>query len=58
VDDLQGGVAVSVKVILRVPTVGAGVGDEIEVADAKTADALVANGSAKRVKPGPKSDKD
>lgn len=48
----------SVKVILRVPTLDAGVGDEIEVADAATADALVANGSAKRVKPGPKSDKD
>jgi hypothetical protein len=49
---------VSVKVILRVPTLGANVGDEIEVANAETADALVANGSAKRVKPGPKSDKD
>lgn len=47
----------TVKVVLRVPTVGAGVGDEIEVADKATADALVANGSAKRVKPG-KSDKD
>ena len=48
----------SVKLILRVPTVGKARGDEIEVADKATADALVANGSAKRVKPGPKSDKD
>jgi hypothetical protein len=47
-----------VKVVLRVPTAGAGVGDTIEVADKETADRLVANGSAKRVKPGPKSDKD
>lgn len=47
-----------VKVVLRVPTVGAGVGDEIEVESAEVADRLVANGSAKRVKPGPKSDKD
>lgn len=45
------------KVILRVPTLGANVGDEIEVADAATADALVANGSAKR-KATSKSDKD
>ena len=46
------------KVILRVPTKGAKAGDELTVADAATADALVANGSAKRVKPGPKSEKD
>lgn len=48
----------SAKVVLRVPTLGAGVGDTIEVADTETADRLVANGSAVRVKPGPKSDKD
>ena len=48
----------AVKVVLRVPTVGAGVGDVIEVADTKAADALVANGTARRVKPGPKSEKD
>lgn len=42
------------KVILRVPTMGAKAGDEIEVADSEVADELVANGSAKRVKPGPK----
>jgi hypothetical protein len=48
---------VSVKVTLRVPTKGKRAGDTIEVADAATADALVANGSAVRVKPGPKSDK-
>jgi len=47
-----------VKVILRQPTKGAKRGETIEVADAATADALVANGSAVRVKPGPKSDKD
>lgn len=46
-----------VKVTLRVPTMGAKVGDEIEVADAATADALVASGAAKRVKAAPKSDK-
>lgn len=43
-----------VKVVLRVPTMGARVGDTIEVEDAETADALVANGTARRVKPGPK----
>jgi hypothetical protein len=48
----------AVKVILRVPTKGLKAGDELTVADAETADRLVANGSAKRVKPGPKSDKD
>ncbi len=47
-----------VKVVLRVPTVGKKAGETIEVADKATADALVANGSAKRVKPDPKSDKD
>lgn len=36
------------KLILRVPTMGAKAGDEIEVADKATADALVANGSAVR----------
>lgn len=46
------------KVTLRVPTKGAKTGDQIEV-DAKTADSLVANGSARRVKAEPKkSDKD
>jgi hypothetical protein len=45
------------KVVLRVPTKGAKAGDEIEV-DAKTADALVANGSGRRVKAAPKSVKD
>ena len=48
----------TVKVVLRVPTVGSGVGDTIEVADKETAERLVANGTAKRVKPGPKSEKD
>jgi hypothetical protein len=47
-----------VKVVLRVPTLGKQVGDVLEVADKATADRLVANGSAKRVKPAPKSDKD
>lgn len=36
------------KLILKVPTVGLKPGDEIEVADKATADALVANGSAVR----------
>ena len=36
------------KLILRVPTVGAKPGDEIEVSDKETADALVANGTARR----------
>ena len=45
----------AVKVTLRVPTKGHKSGDEVEVADAATADALVASGAAKRVKPGPKS---
>lgn len=36
------------KLILNVPTVGYNAGDEIEVADKDTADALVANGSARR----------
>lgn len=48
----------SVKVVLRVPTKGKKVGDELEVADKATADALVANGTARRVNPGPKSEKD
>ena len=48
----------AVKVVLRVPTKGAKAGDTIEVADAATADALVASGSARRVKAAPKSDKD
>ena len=47
-----------VKVVLRVPTLGARRGDEIEVDSAEVADALVANGTARRVKPGPKSEKD
>ena len=47
-----------VKVVLRYPTVGAKAGDEIEVDSAEVADALVANGTARRVKPGPKSEKD
>lgn len=46
------------RVVLRVPTLGKQVGDELEVADKATADRLVANGSAKRVKAGPKSEKD
>lgn len=37
------------KLILNVPTVGAKAGDEIEVADKDTADALVANGTARRM---------
>jgi len=36
------------KLILRFPTMGAKAGDEIEIADKDTADALVANGSAVR----------
>lgn len=36
------------KLILRVATAGAKPGDEIEVADKETADALIANGSARR----------
>jgi hypothetical protein len=36
------------KLILNVPTIGANAGDEIEVSDKDTADALVANGSARR----------
>jgi hypothetical protein len=36
------------RLILLVPTVGAKPGDEIEVVDKATADALVANGSARR----------
>lgn len=47
----------NVKLILRVPTKGAKRGDEIQV-DAETAEALVANGSARRVKAAPKSEKD
>lgn len=36
------------KLILNFPTVGAKAGDEIEVKDKATADALVANGTARR----------
>ncbi|MGE5500292.1 MAG: hypothetical protein ACM3W4_00010 [Ignavibacteriales bacterium] len=36
------------KLILNFPTIGANAGDEIEVSDKATADALVANGSARR----------
>jgi hypothetical protein len=36
------------KLILNVPTVGYNAGDEIEVSDKDAADALVANGSARR----------
>lgn len=49
------------KVVLRVPTVGKRAGDTIEVADAETADQMVALGQAvrvKRVKGAAKSDKD
>ena len=42
------------KVVLRVATKGHKRGDTIEVADAATADALVAARQASRVKPGPK----
>lgn len=45
------------KLRLRFPTVGKKAGDEIEV-DAATAEALVANGSAVRVKSAPQSKKD
>lgn len=51
----------SVKMTLRVPTVGKKRGDVIEVADQETADALVANGSAapfvEEVEPAKKSSK-
>ncbi len=47
-----------VKVQLRVPTLDSKRGDVIEVESAEVADALVANGSASRVKPAAKSDKD
>jgi hypothetical protein len=45
------------KLTLRVPTKGKKAGEQIEV-DADQVDALVQNGLALRVKPGPKSDKD
>ena len=45
------------KVTLRVPTVGHKVGDQIEVADAETADQMVALGQAVRVSRA-KSEKD
>lgn len=45
------------KLVLRVPTVGKRVGDEIEVDTAAEADALVANGTARR-KSAAKSEKD
>lgn len=48
----------AVKLILRKPTKGAKAGDTIEVESAEAADALVANGSAMRVKSAPKSEKD
>lgn len=47
----------NVKVQLRVPTVGHKRGDVLEV-DKATADALVANGSARAVKAEKKSEKD
>ena len=47
-----------VKLILRVPSAGLKIGDEITVENAEAADALVANGTARRAKPGAKSDKD
>lgn len=46
-----------VKVVLTVATKGHKYGDTIEVADAATADALVAANQARRVKPGPKPEK-
>lgn len=45
------------KVILRVNTVGAKAGDEIEV-DREVAEQLVENGNALRVKDAPQSKKD
>lgn len=45
----------SVKLILRVNTVGAKAGDEIEVEDKDTADYLVANGHARRASAAKKS---
>ena len=42
------------RVILRVPTVGAQAGDEIEVESSEVAEALVRNGSARRVPGAPK----
>ena len=46
------------KLILRVNTVGAKAGDEIEVADADAAQALVDNGHAFRKADAPQSKKD
>ena len=47
------------KLVLRVPTVGKAAGEEIDVKDAETADALVRNGTARRkVAASKKSDKD
>jgi hypothetical protein len=47
------------KLILRVPTMGKKAGEEIDVKDVETADALVANGTARRKAAVPKkSDKD
>jgi hypothetical protein len=43
------------KLILRVPTFGAKAGEEIEVSDKETADALVANGTARRASAAKKS---
>lgn len=49
----------TVKVRLARPTKGKKAGEFITVADAEAADALVANGTARRVKAEPKkSDKD
>ena len=45
-----------VKVVLKVATKGHKRGDVVEVADAATADALVAAHQASRVKPGPKKE--
>lgn len=45
------------KVVLRVATKGAKVGDTIEVADSETADALVAAGQARRVPGSPAQSK-
>lgn len=48
----------AIKLTLRVPTKGLKAGDEITVDSADAADALVANGTAKRSKATPKSEKD
>ena len=43
------------KLILRVPTLGSKAGDEIQVADADTAEELVRNGTARKPTPASKS---